>query len=112
MRTSRKYLDEAYLKLFPIEQSRQPRQQVNIKVEPVDESTPYQKQLSRNQRYYHENKEEVLKKQKVYKDSITPFEKSRAKQLYYLNSDAEYYKKMRPATQEKYNFKKENGRWI
>ena len=114
MRTSRKYLDEAYLKIFPIEyQARsQPAQQVQIKVEPVDETTPYQKQLTRNQQYYQENKEKVLEKQKAYKDSKTPFEKSRAKQLYYLNSDAEYYKKMKPATQEKYKFKKENGRWV
>jgi hypothetical protein len=31
--------------------------------------------------------------------------------LYYLNSDTEYYKKLKPATQAKYNFKKANGRW-
>jgi hypothetical protein len=83
-----------------------------VKVEPVDERTPYEKQLTRNQKYYQENKDKVLEKQKEYKNSKTPFEKSRAKQLYYLNSDAEYYKKMKPATQEKYNFKKENGRWV
>ena len=29
-----------------------------------------------------------------------------------LNSDAEYYKKMKPATQEKYNLKNENGRCV
>ena len=115
MRTSRKYLDEAYIKLFDIEYPKRKKDQqppVEIKVEPVDETTPYQKQLTRNQKYYQENKDKVLEKQKAYKDSKSPFEKSRAKQLYYLNSDAEYYKKMKPATQEKYNFKKENGRWI
>lgn len=113
MRTSRKYLDEAYIKLFKIEQSQQDQQPpAEVQVEPVDEATPYQKQLTRNQTYYQENKDKVLQKQKAYKDSKSPFEKSRAKQLYYLNSDAEYYKKMKPATQEKYNFKKENGRWV
>ena len=117
MRISRKDLDEAYLKIFEIEhptrkKDRQAQPPVEIKVEPVDETTPYQKQLTRNQKYYQENKDKVLEKQKAYKDSKSPFEKSRAKQLYYLNSDAEYYKKMKPATQEKYNFKKENGRWV
>ena len=113
MRTSRKYLDEAYLKIFDTKQKdQQAERPVQIRVEPVDETTPYQKQLTRNQQYYHQNKEKVLEKQKAYKDSKSPFEKSRAKQLYYLNSDAEYYKKMKPATQEKYKFKKENGRWV
>ena len=33
--------------------------------------------------------------------------------LYYLNSDPEYYKKMKTGTQNKYNFQKDaNGRWI
>jgi len=113
MRTSRKYLDEAYLKIFPmareeIGQARPPAPPV----QPINEQSAYEKQLNRNQRYYEENKEKVLKKQKEYKDSKSAFDKSRAKQLYYLNSDAEYYKKMKPATQEKHNFKKENGRWV
>jgi hypothetical protein len=111
MRTSVKYLDEAYLKIFKTDYAQ--TSEVSIEpAEPIDESTPYQKQLTRNQKYYQENKDKVLEKQKAYKDSKSPFEKSRAKQLYYLNSDAEYYKKMKPATQEKYKFKKENGRWV
>ena len=32
--------------------------------------------------------------------------------LYYLNSDPEYYKKMKSNTQQKYNFKKEGNKWI
>ena len=32
--------------------------------------------------------------------------------LYYLNSDPEYYKKMKPKTNLKYNFKKEGNKWI
>ena len=38
--------------------------------------------------------------------------KAKLKMLYYLNSDPEYYKKLKPATQEKYKFKKVNGRWV
>ena len=40
------------------------------------------------------------------------YEKARIKMLYYLNSDPEYYKKLKPATEQKYNFKKEGDRWI
>jgi hypothetical protein len=54
----------------------------------------------------------VLKQQREYQDKKSPFEKSRIKMLYYLNSDPEYFQKMKPATQAKYNFKKENGRWV
>jgi hypothetical protein len=68
MRTSRKYLDEAYLKIFNIEHpaSGQPAQPppVASRVEPIDERTPYEKQLTRNQKYYQENKDKVLEKQK------------------------------------------------
>jgi len=61
---------------------------------------------------YEANKAKVLKKQKEYKDSIPKADKSRAKILYYLNSDPDYHLKMRESTAKKYNFKKENGKWI
>ena len=32
--------------------------------------------------------------------------------LYCLNSDPEYYKKIKSNTQEKDNIKKKNGRWV
>ena len=112
MRTSRKYIDEAYLKLFPILQQNS-KQVAPVEVKPVDETTPYQRHLVRTQKYYEENKEQVLAKQKIYKDSKSLIDKSRAKMLYYLNSDPEYFKKMKTATQNKYNFQKDaNGRWI
>ncbi len=54
-----------------------------------------------------------LTKQKEYKDSIPKQDKNRAKILYYLNSDANYYSRMRQSTKDKYNFKQEtSGRWI
>ena len=114
MRTSRKYLDEAYLKIFPTsQQDIKPVVAVAVKAEPIDETTPYQRQIMRTQKYYYDNKEKVLAKQKKYKDNQSLISKSRAKMLYYLNSDSEYYKKLKPATQAKYDFKKDaNGRWI
>ncbi|MFN9942263.1 MAG: hypothetical protein ACK56I_22595, partial [bacterium] len=69
MRTSRKYLDEAYLKIFPIvrqELKKQDETVANDKEEPkaVEQLPAYQRQLERNKRYYDNNKEKVLKKQK------------------------------------------------
>lgn len=100
MRTSRKYLDEAYLKIFPTGAT-------------VDETTPYEKQINRNKKYYETNKEKVLAKQKEYKDKQPLIAKSRSKMLYYLNTDQEYHKKVKQATKDKYDFKQDtNGRWI
>ena len=113
MRSSRKMLDEAYLKIFPIAQQELRQQQpAEIVVRPVDETLPTERQNRRTKQYYHENKEKVLKQQREYQDKKSPFEKSRIKMLYYLNSDPEYFQKMKPATQAKYIFKKEKGRWL
>ena len=113
MRSSRKYLDEAYLKIFPIAQQelikKEPSEAV---VTPVDEALPTERQNKRTKKYYYENKEKVLAQQKEYQDKKTLFEKARIKMLYYLNSDPEYYKKMKEDTHKKYNFKKEKGRWV
>ena len=114
MRTSRKYLDEAYLKIFPISQNElQPQVKQEIVVKPVDETTPYQKQINRTRKYYEENKPKVLEQQKQYKDSKSVFEKSRGKMLYYLNSDPNYFEKMKQVTKDKYKFSTgADGRWV
>ena len=68
MRTSRKYLDEAYLKIFPMERAEIGQERPPAPpVQPINEESAYQKQLNRNQKYYEENKDKVLKKQKEYK---------------------------------------------
>ena len=113
MRSSRKYLDEAYLKIFPIAQEELIKKEpVEAVVKPVDEALPTERQNRRTKQYYYENKEKVLAQQKEYQDRKTLFEKARIKMLYYLNSDPEYYMKMKDETHKKYNFKKEKGRWI
>ena len=115
MRTSRKYLDEAYLKLFPIEQkeAQEPQQKV-INVVPVQEpqNNAYATQLQRNKKYYENNKQKVLDKQKEYKDSRPAHDKTRVRILYNLNHDPNYYSRMKDATKDKYQFKQENGRWV
>ena len=113
MRSSRKYLDEAYLKIFPIEKEEIRQKEQNKKeVNPINEEPPSERQYNRTKKYYQENREKVLAQQKEYQGKKSLYEKARIKMLYYLNSDPEYYKKMKPATQEKYNFKKEGDRWI
>ena len=113
MRTSRKYMDEAYLKIFPAEQYQIKQEQAReIVVRPIDEALPTERQNARTKKYYHENKEKVLAQQKEYQGQKSLYEKARAKMLYYLNSDPDYHNKLKPATQEKYNFKKEKGRWV
>ena len=62
-------------------------------------------------KYYEENKAKVLIQQKEYQGKKSLYDKARTKMLYFLNSDPEYYTKIRPTTQAKYNFKKEQGRW-
>ena len=113
MRTSRKYLDESYLKIFPnAPLDVRPEVPNVIVVHPVNEKLPTEKQYDRTKKYYQENKEKVLAQQKEYKDKKTPYEKSRIKMLYYLNSDPDYHTKMKQATQTKYSFKKEGNKWI
>ena len=70
------------------------------------------KQNRRTKQYYYENKEQVLKQQREYQDKKSPFEKSKIKMLYYLNSDPDYHTEMKEKTQQKYNLKKVNGRWV
>jgi hypothetical protein len=113
MRSSRKYLDEAYLTIFPIlqEDLRQKEPTTESVVRPVDEKLPTERQNRRTKQYYYDNKEKVLAQQKEYQDKKSLFEKAKIKMLYYLNSDPEYYKKSKTSTQEKYNFKKVKGRW-
>jgi hypothetical protein len=107
MRTSRKYLDEAYLKIFPTDIGNQePAPAKEIVVQPVSEDTPVERQNKHTKKYYEKNKEKVLAQQKEYQGQKPLYEKARAKMLYYLKSDPDYHNKIRPATQAKYNFNK------
>ena len=72
----------------------------------------YSRQLIRNKRYYDNNKEKVLKKQKEYKDAKPLHDKARVRMLHFLNNEADYYSRMKQATKDKYKFKQENGRWV
>jgi hypothetical protein len=117
MRTSVKYMDEAYLKI-PDKPVIQPiRRNVAIPALPaprqpqVEEISSYQKQLNRNKKYYEENKEKILSQQKGYQQSRSAFDKSRVKILHFLNNDPSYENRIRKATMDKYNFKKNGNVW-
>jgi hypothetical protein len=77
------------------------------------ELSHYQKKLLYNKQYYEKNKEELLKKQKQYKDKKTAFQKTRERTVQLLNSSSDYAKKIRPTTLEKYMiyFDDETSRW-
>jgi hypothetical protein len=56
MRSSRKYFDEAYLKIFPTTQEEKQTEPSVIVVKPVDESLPTERQYKRTKKYYRENR--------------------------------------------------------
>jgi hypothetical protein len=68
-------------------------------------SNPYQKQLDRNRKYYNDNKEEILKKQKEQRANLETGELYRRRIIGYLNNDSEYKNKIRKTTIDKYNIK-------
>jgi hypothetical protein len=116
MRSSRKYLDESYTKLFqmnPIQQEPKIKQEENINnpAVPVDETSTYEKQKKRSTSYYYSHKEDIIKKQKEYQKKQGSFTNSRNRLLRFLNSSPEYENTMRDSTKTKYKFKKVNGLW-
>ncbi len=75
MRSSRKMLNEAYLKIFPItQQELRQKEPAEIVVRPIDETLPTQRQNRRTKEYYYQNKEQVLKQQREYQDKKSPLE--------------------------------------
>ena len=113
MRTSRRYLDNNYIKVKMMDNTVYDNKETiqTVKEKPT-EMNAYQKQLLRSKRYYDNHKEEILKQQKEYKSSIPKEAKARTKILYYLNNDSEYKYKIKPITIEKHKIKLENGIYI
>ena len=71
MRSSRKYFDESYTKLFqmnPNQQQPEIKQEENINnpAVSVDEISTYEKQKKRSTSYYYSHKQDIIKKQKEY----------------------------------------------
>lgn len=113
MRSSRKYFDESYTKLFQLDGI---QQNIQVKQEAgnngtIDETSTYEKQKSRAKTYYYQHKDEIIKKQKEYQKKQGSHTNSRNRLLRFLNSSPDYEKTMRDTTKAKYNFKKVDGVW-
>lgn len=111
MRTSVKYLDEAYNK--KLSNSDDVKKEVIIinEREPIKETNRYLQQLERNRKYYNENKEKVLERHKNNYENSDKEILKRKKILYYLNNDVEYINRIKKSTMEKYNIKEEDGKY-
>jgi len=113
MRSSRKYFDESYTKLFQINPV-QPQQQIKPEEddEVINEASPYERQKQRANTYYHLHKDEIIKKQKEYQRNKGSYTNSRNRLLRFLNSSPDYERTMKEKTKQKYNFQKVDGVWI
>ena len=113
MRSSRKYFDESYTKLFqinPMQQQQQIKPEENNEV--INEASPYERQKARANTYYYLHKDEIIKKQKEYQSKKGSFTNSRNRILRFLNSSPDYEKTMKETTKAKYNFQKIDGVWL
>ena len=113
MRTSRKYIDESYTKLFQHQAIQQQiKHDSSNDIQAIDETNPYDKQKARAKTYYYRNRDEIIRKQKEYQRKQGSFKNSRERLLRFLNSSPDYANIMRDATKAKYNFKFINNRWV
>ena len=72
----------------------------------------YERQKARVNSYYHQHKEEMIRKQKEYQQKQGSFTNSRNRLLRFLNSSPDYERTMKETTKEKYDFHKINGPWV
>ena len=116
MRSSRKYFDESYTKLFQTNPQQQAhpviKQEDGNNNDVIDEMNSYERQKARASSYYHQHREEIIRKQKEYQSKKGSFTNSRNRLLRFLNSSPDYEKTMKDTTKTKYNFQKVNGVWI
>ena len=130
MRTSVKYLQQAYNKILEnpslkvevdkIDVKEEPRDDVEIPtitpdIQPSEPKTravnSYNKQLERSRLYYQINKEKVLKKQAEY-NKKNAGKSYIVRLLKYLNDDNEYINKAKKETLAKYKIELVDGRYI
>ena len=72
----------------------------------------YENQLKPNKVYYNAHREDILEKQKTYKNGLDKKVKARKKILYFLNNDQTYWNKIKQTTIEKYDLKLVDGIWV
>ena len=113
MRSSRKYIDESYTKLFQLPAiAQQVKNDDSNDIQAIDETNPYDRQKARARTYYYRNRDKIIKKQKEYQRKQGSFKNSRERLLRFLNSSPDYANNMKDTTKAKYNFQLVNGRWM
>ena len=68
--------------------------------------------MKSNKAYYYAHREDILDKQKTYKNGLDRKVKARKKILYFLNNDENYWRKIKTTTLEKYDLKLVEGKWL
>lgn len=109
MRTSRRYLDEHYIKLTAPNEYK--NKEVVIVKEDKNQPTNnrYSKHLETFKRYYQRNKTEIIQRVKQNYYQKDKSELARKKLIYYLNYDENYKNRIKKQTVDKYDIRLVNG---
>lgn len=109
MRTSRRYLDEHYIKLAVPNEYKNKVVVVIKEVKPQSTNNSYGKHLETLKRYYEKNKTQIIERVKQNYQQKDKAELARKKVIYYLNNDENYKNRIKQATIDKYNIRLVNG---
>ena len=109
MRTSRRHLDEHYIKLTVPNEYK--NKEVVIVKEDKNQSlnNSYSKHLETLKRYYERNKIEIIQRVKSNYYQKDKSELARKKLIYYLNNDENRKNRIKKQTVDKYDIKLING---
>ena len=109
MRTSRRQLDEAYIKLGTPVSEYKDKEVVIIKEDNQPLIGRYTQHLKANRKYYENNKADILKRVKSNYKNLDKATLARKKILYFLNNDDNYKNKVKAETIAKYDIKLIDG---
>ena len=111
MRTSRRYLDEHYIKLT-VPNEFKAKEVIIIKEDKIEKlNNRYQNHLETLKRYYERNREGIIERVKRNYHQMDKTELAKKKILYYLNNDESYKSKIRQSTIDKYDIQLINGKY-
>ena len=111
MRTSRRYLDEHYIKLT-VPNEFKAKEVIIIKEDKIEKlNNRYQNHLETLKRYYERNREGIIERVKRNYHQMDKTELAKKKILYYLNNDESYKTKIKQSTIDKYDIQLINGKY-
>lgn len=109
MRTSRRFLDEAYIKLGTPVNEYKNKEVVVINEDKQQPMGRYSQHLEANKRYYENHKQAILERVRNHYNKQDKTELARKKIIYYLNNDNNYKNKIKETTLKKYDIKIVDG---